>query len=199
MNYRKMVNSKRAMKEFAQNVKSSVVDGSKKVQEFAGTHASDFVENAKTAMNDIKDSISVSMKDKLANEFRKNYHSYAIDYVDKLIVEATSAGMSVIEIVKFDSDCGENQYSVNEIMEKIADGMIDEDMLRAYTRGNMIEGLYDFLVAYYENEPQLKVVAMRSLMTISLPSVAINVEDEEETVDSDTDTVEDETKENSEE
>lgn len=190
MNYRKVINGKKVLKEMAQSVKDTVLDGGKKVQEYAETQTGNFAQNARDTMANVKEAVSGKVKEKLANEFRKNYHSYAIDYVDNLIIQSSSAGIDTVDIVKFDADCDKKeQYSVKEIIEEIADGMIDEAMLEVYTTGSMIEGMYDFLVAYYEHEPQLEVKGMRSVLSITVPHEEEEIE--EDVVDSDDEAEED--------
>lgn len=174
MNYRKVANGKKAILNMAKAAKDAVVDASNKVQDYL----TDGAEEAKYAVSEIKDTVTSAVKGKLAEEFRKNYPAYCIDEVDKILVEAGSAGVNDIVISMFSSN-DPSEYSVTEILEKVADGMVDEDVVRQYTAGKMLTGLFDYIVAYYEAQEQLKTTVMRNTLYINLMLETEDTDDEE--------------------
>lgn len=174
MNYRKVANGKKAILNMAKAAKDAVVDASNKVQDYL----TDGAEEAKYAVSEIKDTVTSAVKGKLAEEFRKNYPAYCIDEVDKILVEAGSAGVNDIVISMFSSN-DPSEYSVAEILEKVADGMVDEDVVRQYTAGKMLTGLFDYIVAYYEAQEQLKTTVMRNTLYINLMLETEDTDDEE--------------------
>lgn len=174
MNYRKVANGKKAILNMAKAAKDAVVDASNKVQDYL----TDGAEEAKYAVSEIKDTVTSAVKGKLAEEFRKNYPAYCIDEVDKILVEAGSAGVNDIVISMFSSN-DPSEYSVAEILEKVADGMVDEDVVRQYTAGKMLTGLFDYIVAYYEAQEQLKTTVLRNTLYINLMLETEDTDDEE--------------------
>lgn len=174
MNYRKVANGKKAILNMAKAAKDAVVDASNKVQDYL----TDGAEEAKYAVSEIKDTVTSAVKGKLAEEFRKNYPAYCIDEVDKILVEAGSSGVNDIVISMFSSN-DPSEYSVAEILEKVADGMVDEDVVRQYTAGKMLTGLFDYIVAYYEAQEQLKTTVMRNTLYINLMLETEDTDDEE--------------------
>ena len=80
------------------------------------------------------------------------------------------------------------QYSVGELVRTVAEGMVDEDVVETYTSGKLLTGLYDYLVAYYDAQPQLQVMELRNVLTITLPTHVVEEEDTE--VDSEYEEVE---------
>lgn len=180
MNYRKIANGKSAIMNMAKAAKEAVVDASKKAQGYLA----EGTEEAKTAVSDIKDTVTAAVKGKLTEEFRKNYPAYVIDEIDKIIVNCVSANVSNIEISMFDAD-DPSQYSVAELVRTVAEGMVDEDVVDTYTSGKMLTGLFDYIVAYYEAQEQLKVMELRNVLyiTMSIPQaeeqdVEVDTEDE---------------------
>lgn len=174
MNYRKVANGKKAILNMAKAAKNAVVDASNKVQDYL----TDGAEEAKYAVSEIKDTVTSAVKGKLAEEFRKNYPAYCIDEVDKILVDAGSAGVNDIVISMFSSN-DPSEYSVDEILRKVADGMVDEDVVRQYTEGKMLTGLFDYIVAYYEAQEQLKTSVMRNTLYINLMLETEDTDDKE--------------------
>lgn len=174
MNYRKVANGKKAILNMAKAAKDAVVDASNKVQDYL----TDGAEEAKYAVSEIKDTVTSAVKGKLAEEFRKNYPAYCIDEVDKILVDAGSAGVNDIVISMFSSN-DPSEYSVDEILRKVADGMVDEDVVRQYTEGKMLTGLFDYIVAYYEAQEQLKTSVMRNTLYINLMLDTEDTDDKE--------------------
>lgn len=173
MNYRKVAQGRKALVDIARAAKDAVVDASKKAQEYIG----ETTEEAKTAVSDIKDAVTASVKGKLTEEFRKNYPAYVIDEIDKIIVNCVSANVPNIEISMFDAD-EPSQYSVAELVRTVAEGMVDESVVETYTSGKMITGLFDYIVAYYEAQEQLKTMVLRNVLYITM-SVPVTEEDVE--------------------
>lgn len=193
MNYRKLASGKAAIMNMAKVAKEAVADASRKAQEYI----SEGTQDAKTVVFDIRDSVTSSVKNKLAEEFRKNYPAYVIEHIDKIIVDAASANVETIEISLMDNDSPE-QYSVEELLKTVAEGMVDNDVLRTYTSGKLLTGLYDYIVAYYEAQTQLRVMELRHVLYITLITHEEDAEmDEDVEVDSadETEEVETETEE----
>lgn len=182
MNYRKIASGKAALMNMAKTAKEAVVDASKKAQGYIA----DGTQDAKTVVSDIKDAVTTSVKNKLAEEFRKNYPAYVVEQIDKIIVDATSANVNTIEISLMEGS--HEQYSVGELVRTVAEGMVDEDVVETYTSGKLLTGLYDYLVAYYDAQPQLQVMELRNVLTITLPTHVVEEEDTE--VDSEYEEVE---------
>ncbi len=187
MNYRKVANGKSKLLSMAKTAKDAVIDASKKAQEYIG----ETTEDAKVAISDIKESVTASVKNKLAEEFRKNYPSYVIDHIDKVIVDCIAANVGNIEINMFETD-DPSQYSVAELVRTVAEDMVDEDVVKTYTSGKMLTGLFDYIVAYYEAQSQVKTMLLRNVLTITFP---LPVKEDEEDVEVDTEDKEENTEE----
>ena len=185
MNYRKIASGKAAIMNMAKVAKEAVVDASKKAQGYIV----DGTQDAKIVVSDIKDAVTTSVKNKLAEEFRKNYPAYVVEQIDKIIVDSVSANINTIEISLMNGS--PEQYSVEDLVRTVAEGMVDDDVVETYTSGKLLTGLYDYLVAYYNAQTQLQVMELRNVMTITVPTVEtvdegdleVDSEDEEKNIE----------------
>lgn len=178
MNYRKAINTKQKIEETIKNIKKVAVEKSEKVKEFAGSTTEEFKTNVTSTAHDLKENITNSIKDKLVVEFRKNYPSYAISYIETFLVDAFSSDIDSVTI----SIDGDTSITLDSLLNEIADGMVTEEILNVYKTPIMLQNLFDFLVVYFENEPQLDVNKLDNSITISLVKEDIPNSNEEDRI-----------------
>lgn len=169
MDYRKLVNGKKKLATTIENVKNLAVDKSKEVKEYAGS-----------TVDDVKTNISNTVKNKLTNEFRKNYPAYAVAYIDNIIVNAFVNDTPSIIVSKNE----ENEViTISAIFDEIAEGMVSDEILSIYKNEKVLNSLFDYLAMYYETESQLDVVVTDDIITISMIKETETTEDSEIKVD----------------
>lgn len=166
MDYRKIVNGKKKISAAFDGVKNFATDKSKEVKEYTGNTMDEFKDNIKNTANDVKTSISNTVKTKFENEFRKNYPSYAISYVDSYIVDSFAKDVDKVVI---SLDDGDGVLSISNIFNEISDGMLSDTLMGKYRTPYVFDSLFGYLSLYYSTEPNLDVKTSCATITISLP------------------------------
>lgn len=183
MDYRKVVNGKKKLIAAVDGIKNFAVDKSKEVKEYTGSTMDEFKYNIKNTAKDVKESISNTVQTKIENEFRKNFPSYAISFVDNYIITSFAKDVDKVVIMLVDNNKDkEGVLSIQSIFDEISDGMLSDSLMEKYRTKNIFNALFDYLSLYYSTEPNLDVEISSFAITISLPKET-SEDVEEETKD----------------
>lgn len=158
MNYRKMLDNKKKMNSFFNDVKDFT---NKNVSKLSNT-GKDVKDNFKKNVGEIKTSVKTSLKERFAREFRKHYFAYAVEYIDNLFLKELMSGATSITV-------GEDGIiTMEDLVKAISQDMLDEELLAYYTERNSIINLFKSLCIYYNAEPQVECEVNNKSFTITL-------------------------------
>ena len=173
MDYRKAMNTKKKINESVINFKNFAKENATKAKDFTTTKTENLREDIKKTTSEFKNTISTTIKNKLEQEFRKNYPSYAISYMNELLVTSFSEGNNSIVLVNSVDEITDTLTTI-KLMNEISEDMLSEEVAMNYKTKRILNNLFEFLYLYFSNEPQLKVKKDKTSITISLAEKEVN-------------------------